>query len=280
MPTNDDEVIYHYTHQKGFLGILESRVLWATKIQYLNDARELIGVLKLADEILQTKESEPALTDAQRQILHAEREAVRDSRNINIPVVSFSADGDSLGQWRAYSQDGVGYAIGFDKRQLESLCQKQELALRRCEYLNAEEYRERINALVAEHIASKLGYSWLVHELLNMASTLKPESFHEEREWRTVPSGVHGMDDLVRRGYTYLTCEFRSGRSMIVPYWNFRLAEPQPSVDPLPIKKVIIGPGPHPELAKEAVTGRLHAPDLNLGNVVKVENSKIPYRNW
>jgi hypothetical protein len=174
----------------------------------------------------------------------------------------------------------VGYAIGFDKRQLESLCQERELALRKCEYVTTEKCRERVDALVEKHIASQLGESWLVYELMNVASTLKPESFREESEWRVVPSNVRDVDDLMRRGYTYLTCKFRSGKSMVIPYWHFQLAEPQRSLDPLPIKKIIIGPGPHPGLAREAVTGRLHGCDLNLGNVVQVENSRVPYRNW
>lgn len=33
---------------------------------------------------------------------------------------SFSADGDELGQWRAYADNGRGYALGFDRRGLES----------------------------------------------------------------------------------------------------------------------------------------------------------------
>ena len=36
-----DETLYHYTNLKGLLGIVESRVLWASDIRYMNDASEL-----------------------------------------------------------------------------------------------------------------------------------------------------------------------------------------------------------------------------------------------
>lgn len=40
--------LYHYTNQKGLLGITESLELWATKIQYFNDGQELELGLDLA----------------------------------------------------------------------------------------------------------------------------------------------------------------------------------------------------------------------------------------
>jgi Protein of unknown function (DUF2971) len=34
-------------------------------------------------------------------------------------ALSFSATFDELGQWRAYADDGRGYALGFDTEKLE-----------------------------------------------------------------------------------------------------------------------------------------------------------------
>jgi len=64
-------VLYHDTTHEALLGILEGYqgglderprvVLWATKIQYMNDASELITPLRMADEILRQKESVASL---------------------------------------------------------------------------------------------------------------------------------------------------------------------------------------------------------------------------
>ncbi len=34
-------ILYHYTTQKGLLGIIQSKTIWATDILYLNDTMEL-----------------------------------------------------------------------------------------------------------------------------------------------------------------------------------------------------------------------------------------------
>ena len=39
--------LYHYTSQEGLLGILSSKTLWATRIQYLNDSTEFAYTLAL-----------------------------------------------------------------------------------------------------------------------------------------------------------------------------------------------------------------------------------------
>jgi hypothetical protein len=43
-----EDVLYHYTSQKGFLGIVEKKKLWATHIRYLNDSQEFEYAIALA----------------------------------------------------------------------------------------------------------------------------------------------------------------------------------------------------------------------------------------
>jgi hypothetical protein len=47
-------VIYHYTTQRGLLGIIENRELWATNILYMNDSTEFSIVFQLVGDILAT----------------------------------------------------------------------------------------------------------------------------------------------------------------------------------------------------------------------------------
>lgn len=91
------DILYHYTTQEGLLGILKAKqepldqragvVLWATKIQYMNDASELVTPLRMADEILQQKESECDVGDTARaSTIHQMRWAIENSQNVNISV--------------------------------------------------------------------------------------------------------------------------------------------------------------------------------------------------
>ncbi len=44
--------LYHYTNQRGFLGIVRDKQVWATHTQYLNDRREFSHAVEpVAEEI-------------------------------------------------------------------------------------------------------------------------------------------------------------------------------------------------------------------------------------
>ena len=43
-------LLYHYTSQRGLLGILKNNEIWATKIQYLNDGSEFVYFIDLLKE--------------------------------------------------------------------------------------------------------------------------------------------------------------------------------------------------------------------------------------
>ena len=58
--------LYHYTDQAGLLGIMESRRLWATKVQYLNDFMEFGLAVDIAKKKL-----------AERRTPHAEPQGIR-----------------------------------------------------------------------------------------------------------------------------------------------------------------------------------------------------------
>src|SRR6266849_4114272 len=47
------DILYHYTGQIGLLGIVEKAEVWATKIQYMNDATEFGVALRLARQWLE-----------------------------------------------------------------------------------------------------------------------------------------------------------------------------------------------------------------------------------
>jgi hypothetical protein len=113
-------VIYHYTNDLGFRGILESGKFWLTDIFNLNDPSELTHGFSHAIRILNGR----AANGPPESQLFAQQFAIFGLQGgiqaaAHYFVCSFSASGDDLGQWRAYADNGRGYALGFDTKALE-----------------------------------------------------------------------------------------------------------------------------------------------------------------
>ena len=112
-------VIYHYTDARGLRGILETGKLWFTDIFYLNDPTELRHSLSFAVDFLR-KEAAKGSPALKLFLEHLGTMLSRDIEEIaHFFVCSFSKSSDELGQWRAYADDGRGFAIGFDGKALE-----------------------------------------------------------------------------------------------------------------------------------------------------------------
>jgi hypothetical protein len=112
-------VIYHYTNDAGLRGIIETGKLRLTDIFYLNDPTELRHGIGPAIELLAAKcdDARPEIKQFSKNlaaILHGGIE-----QTAHYFSCSFSGAGDDLGQWRAYADNGHGYAIGFDAALLE-----------------------------------------------------------------------------------------------------------------------------------------------------------------
>lgn len=60
-------ILYHYTDQSGFMGIIANKEFWATKIEYFNDENEHNLACRLAkehlEELLKTTE-EPKMVSS------------------------------------------------------------------------------------------------------------------------------------------------------------------------------------------------------------------------
>ncbi len=112
-------LIYHYTDDKGLRSILETGTMWLTDIFALNDPAELRHGIEHAIARI----AESAKTGAPEFKLFARRFAkIRDGgieRSAHYFVACFSKNGDDLCQWRAYADDGKGFALGFDGNNFE-----------------------------------------------------------------------------------------------------------------------------------------------------------------
>lgn len=104
--------LYHYTDARGLRGIFESEQIWFTDYRHLNDPSELLHGLKFGlDTVRQTTGDRNAQFFLDRVIDNFEGAPF--DHPLEYYIASFSRVGNDLGQWRAYADNGRGFAIGF-----------------------------------------------------------------------------------------------------------------------------------------------------------------------
>ncbi|MBE4467627.1 DUF2971 domain-containing protein [Vibrio parahaemolyticus] len=279
--------LYHYTDQNGFMGIFSNQELWATKIQYLNDEMEYNLALDLAErylnELLDTAFSEKN-TGRQTKLKYY-LSIVPYIKNINTCVCSLTENGDLLSQWRGYSKTLGGYSVGFNEFALRPFIELQGFQLEKCIYTQDEQFKRVKNVIDStlnefssepdpghkDSLYYESGDEFL-GRLAKIAPLLKDSSFAEECEWRIILTA------------TFENLNFRSGASMLTPYFKVSLDSSKKNDFHRLIDEVIVGHTPHPELAisaTEAFLLKLFPPFSDDYNCrVKVRKSEIPYRNW
>jgi len=119
--------IYHYTNDLGLKGILETGTFWFTDIFDLNDPSELRHGFSQAVNILENG-SRAELPETQKFAADFARFNVEGAieESGHFFVCCFSAAGDDLGQWRAYADNGCGFALGFEAPALEQAFAKKD----------------------------------------------------------------------------------------------------------------------------------------------------------
>jgi hypothetical protein len=107
------------------------------------------------------------------------------------------------------------------------------------------------------------------------ASSFKHEAFCEEREWRLV---FHVQRDKLIEANRAIPdkpiIHFRAGLFGVTPYIEYPL---KLSTEKSPLRRIVVGPCPHPDEAVKAVEMLLSANGIN---GVEVVPSQIPYRTW
>jgi hypothetical protein len=148
LATNPPAVLYHYTTQRGLLGIATSKSLWATSVHRLADSTEFSGASDLGRvQITQSLHYDAELAQHLRQALDS-------IARVHIYVCCFSEEGDLLSQWRAYCRDGGGVSLGFDPMELRSIGASQGFTLVKCIY-DAGRAIALINGLIQDAVAAR-----------------------------------------------------------------------------------------------------------------------------
>ena len=270
-------VLYHYTSGAGLIGIVETEAIWATNIRFLNDSTEFSFALNLAQQLVEERQNS-ATNQFDNALYTVLRERLSGTQDFDVYVSSFTESGDQLSQWRAYCPASGGYALGFSSKGLLSARPPlQGAALVRCVY-DRDDQQEIISKVFKSvtDFAEEKRHAGLSHDrvfresfkqlgrlLALVAPALKHPSFAEEREWRlVVPEGSFAQDED--------TLHFREGRSTLVPFHAYSFAY-------MPLERLMIGPTPHPDLARDVVQSLLAAKGLS---ATTIRVSSIPNRTW
>ena len=272
--------LYHYTNQSSLLNILETHLLFASDIRFLNDSQEyklgLESIKRAIDERAMKLNPGDANFDHYGRML----EAIHGTGSGPLYVASWSEKSDDLCQWRAYSGSGTGYAVQMDGNQIQQLAKEQNFIFAPCIY-EPDERRKWINAIVDLGLEEMieggrtkssecLSTITLINHLIRFSPLLKHEAFKGEQEWRLI-CGPLGRP---ARGYGA-----HQGRSTMVPHVAFNLhTENAPSG----ISNLVVGPCADQELAMAGAMEALstYAIDLEKTRSYSVGGSQIPYRNW
>ena len=274
--------LFHYTSQAGLLGILTSKVLWATNVLYLNDSSELLYGRSQARQILRRSRGGYFSTVIGEFLSRGEN--FLDMSTL-VPdrqfyVFCFCEKPDLLSQWRSYADRGGGCAIGFDTSALTRAVLKQKLSLYPVDYgpgMNSKLLTDDITALTRaldvctqkwpgnEEVLISAACEHLKLALIFRVFWLKHPGFAEEQEWRILAEFASRDLSAVR---------FRQGNTTLVPYVELNLSPPDQG-EKLPICEIIHGPSMHPTLAAQALDWLLKS---NGFADVTLSGSVIPLR--
>ena len=277
VPDSYPKTVYHYTSLEGFIGIVNSRSVWMTEFAYLNDRREVrYGLDLLLDTVSHMFEGEDR--EDVRGLLSAWKLRLGGSNN-RVCITSFSADDDSLSQWRAYGPIAVGFpvhplALHVDQGRLQPIEYDPNVQNKLVQIY----VHHLVSAFEADMKAGSLELSPdLYHKsdrLLELAVFFKDPAFRSENEYRL--AYIDYPDVLSSIGIESPSRSFRAARGRIVPY--------VPSTDvlrsehrdfPLEISEVVLGPESD-ELLEQGVREFLNENGLH---AVSVRRSLVPLRS-
>jgi hypothetical protein len=251
----------HYTRIGNLVSFLCGKggwcSAWATPVQFLNDRMELsLGLKALA---LVANSNPPSgkrvrwkLDELMTSIGELETDAFQ---------MSFSGNPDELGQWRGYAANGFGCSVITTTPALHSVADVSGWVVYEPKRQHAFAYK------VLDRLRKVDDELRIARTLVAAASFMKHPGFSPEAEYRILR---FPREDEIG---------FRESGNRLVPYFDFLKGRP-----PLPVEKVVIGPGWQLAALSPEIQKRHHVPVAiyrllsarGLQNTI-VESSALPY---
>lgn len=205
------KILYHYCSTHAFLSIIKNSNLWLADASKTNDETELIGLFEnisniIDDILLQYKSifTEETILQAKicselviKNLISGEAPIVKNSKNL---LICFSEARDLLSQWRAYSNNGQGLAIGFNSEYLKEFVSSTSYGFTKVIYNKKDSNRllykgmcEQLKWSIQDALDEKnhlnaqallLNLSQVIFSIFQEGFVFKHNSFSEEREWR------------------------------------------------------------------------------------------------
>lgn len=276
--------LYQYTNKAGLEGILQSGAIWLSDIFTMNDPMEIRHGCSQALHLL-NKRAENG-HGAIKMLAHgfSQFKLAALPELARYFIGSFTTKGDDLGQWRAYADDGCGFALGFDAPSMICSFEAQGGALMVTMPIHYDD-----NALAVLHEgwisdACRL-LMWGVNDRLTKAefreffseisaafsiavlqSSLffKHEGYRDEAEYRFME--IHHTDGLARE----VRSRQRAGDKISYVTYDWR------RVAVSALTTITVGPASNQEQAVQLVADYLREFDLPH---VRILRSQIPYRS-
>jgi hypothetical protein len=188
---DDNELIYHYCKPESFIEIVRNRNIWLSASHTMNDSTERswgYSIFSQAVNLIREECGDDFLKEAAKPIAAGQLWSI-------LMIASFSLDADVLSQWRAYGDDGRGFAVGFNASEMRRVPARQ---LRVLYDVKAQVEELANNLRQVFKIEKEKGFTYDEEYRSHMAAlgldlcAYKHPGFHEEREIRVVhASGIN-----------------------------------------------------------------------------------------
>ena len=282
-------VLYHYTNDAGLAGIVESGRLWFSDIFALNDPSELRHGVSIAIDLLKSRATaaRPEIATFASMFERFDLDAGIEEAG-HFFISCFSGDGDDLGQWRAYADNGQGFALGFETGSLEdAFTKKKGKPIKQHSTFHItydDEELTRIQTVLVDLIDPLISLprttgvrgdalhaymmELLVYHSMNVIRGVmffKHQAYKNENEYR--------FQQLFRRDKPAPAVKYRRRPTSLVHYREFDWRKRGPRA----LTKIVIGPAADRAKSGRFVKDCLAAFHPEPGSVELVY-SKIPYR--
>jgi hypothetical protein len=275
---SDDELIYHYCRPEPLLEIMRTRSIWASAFYTMNDTSERRWGYSMFEKALNAMEAETGPEFIKRVV----PPVIAGDAHTVLMLACFSLDADVLSQWRAYADDGRGFAIGFAPKIIQA--RAKQLRVLYDEDAQLEELMGNLRHLY--EVEKSRGFQYGIEcdrHLFNLGLDLcayKVPAFHEEKEIRLchvsainresntlVSLGARGPDG--ERLSEPPDMHFRVVRGTVVPYVVLDYSSGGKAS---PIREIVLGPrNENAELNIQVLLNTLGVRD------VTVRRSEAPY---
>lgn len=243
------KVIFHYCDLNAFISILNNKKIWLSNSYLMNDTFENMWINRHLEWVRKKYKNYDKLIE---RIIRSYKS------NPEVPYIScFSEEGDTLSQWRAYANDGMGVAIGFNTDFFNHVTildnsspSASPIILSPVIYENQiqQSLLQEIFDIVIqkyntgqEEDAHQIGHTTL--KRVSMIS--KNHAFKEEKEYRMIYTPYHlnliaeikQVKDI--KNLANLPVKFRIKEDHVISYFEFDISEGKVENA---IKSIILGP--------------------------------------